>query len=85
MEDKIQVSIRVRPLNQRERDENQESACSVLDGNSLCLTGGDKAFSFDQVFPEHTRTEDIYSSVAKKIIDSALAGVNGVNTPFSLC
>lgn len=80
----ISVTIRIRPLNEREK------------GSSTCFNGfrrsGAKLLTeyssddkpkpqttneFDHVFGPDSSTEEVFDSVAKDIVDSALGGVNG--------
>lgn len=76
--DNIRVGIRVRPINERE----VEDPASVwrYDDSSITLVRDGQptnSYTFDYVFGNNSQTIDIYNSLAKYIIDSALQGVNG--------
>ena len=72
----IQVSVRVRPLVRRER-ENQEKVFWACENNSIQDVNGDKTFHFDHLFtPEHT-TDDIYREVISEIVANAMLGYHG--------
>ena len=84
MASKVAVTIRVRPLNKREK-----AADTVYEhfkrSNPTSLTeytpaGQPKPNStqcYDHVFSPDDSTDDLFDSVAKPIVDSALEGVNG--------
>lgn len=115
----IQVAIKVRPLIQRENDENKQSLWTVVDEKTIrthnkehVLTFGEclkhfhldlqhkmqknidpvgrrrsqPCFSFfsfffarfsDKIFDETRTTQELFDSVAKPIISSAIEGING--------
>ena len=84
-EESVSVSIRVRPMNQRELKAGQARPCWKVDSqaNTMCQLDADgkkiksSNFTFDRVFGETSSTDDVYSSVAQTVIRSALEGVNG--------
>ena len=84
--DKIWVGIRTRPLNYRETKENQHKAWSLRTSGknkSICRldAGGEKiaesVMAFDEVFDEDASNQHVYDTCAKRIIESAIQGVNG--------
>jgi centromeric protein E len=81
---KVAVSIRVRPLNAREKaapacyEHFKRSAKTTLteytpNGQPRPKT----TCEFDHVFSPEDTTDDLFDSVAKPVVDSALEGVNG--------
>eukprot|EP00954_Amorphochlora_amoebiformis_P030806 1395234-Amorphochlora_amoeboformis.AAC.2 len=83
-EESISVSIRVRPLNERELKQNQyvswetdraKNSLVQLDDDLNKMKGG--CFSYDRVFAAEASTEEVYTSIAQPVIQSALEGVNG--------
>ena len=82
----ISVAIRVRPVSgsatgsQAPEEPWQVTPSSlthiIYDGQRLVCAG--PQFTFDRVFPQTIRDNAvIFESVAKKIIDSAIEGING--------
>jgi centromeric protein E len=81
------VAFRLRPLNNNER--NHKSVWKVLpnysaitqtndDGTALAEKAfGKTLFAFDKTFDETSTTQQVYDSVAKGIVSSVSAGVNG--------
>ena len=60
----IKVSVRIRPLNQRELDENQSegftySATAIKEST----TSGEKVYQFDHCFDPSTQNQEAYSKV----------------------
>lgn len=83
----IQVALRLRPINQKEEDAGEtvpwkiKSNCIEID-RSLTEAGakkgiGKQQFFYDHCFPGHTTNDQVYQSVAKKVIMSCLEGYNG--------
>ncbi|KAL4437881.1 hypothetical protein ABPG74_001052 [Tetrahymena malaccensis] len=78
--DNIQVMVRVRPLNDREKREGAKS-CIILDDespNSITIDAKPepKQFKFDFVGGEKTSQEDIFQIAAKPLMMAALEGYN---------
>lgn len=75
----IKVLVRVRPLSESERSENNDSVVNVLDGNSLSVTSSDgkKSFrcSFDSVLPPTATQSEVYR-IVKGCTESVLQGFN---------
>ncbi|KRX05245.1 P-loop containing nucleoside triphosphate hydrolase [Pseudocohnilembus persalinus] len=76
----IQVMVRVRPLNQRERDEGAQSCVIQQDGNTKQLVlqthSDQKTFNFDYVTDNKVTQDDIFHIVGKPITDACLEGYN---------
>jgi len=78
--DNIQVMVRVRPFNSRERAEGAGS-CVLLDDyrpNCIVLDAkpDQKAFNFDWVGGERTTQQDIFEVVGKSMVHTCLEGYN---------
>jgi hypothetical protein len=74
----VQVAVRVRPLNDREK--NSDTITTVIDHNIQLLNPDDKkkkSFSYDYLYDTNTPQEKVYDEVGKQIIDSAYKGYNG--------
>lgn len=72
----IEVSVRVRPIN--ERESNSQTITKVLD-NTVSLrdsNGKDKSFQYDYLYDIDTKQQTIYENIGKKVIESAHTGYN---------
>ncbi|WCJ32578.1 Kinesin-like protein KIN-7H [Euphorbia peplus] len=85
-EDKILVSVRLRPLNDKELARNDVSDWECINHNTVIyrnnLSVSDRsmyptAYVFDQVFRPDCATRQVYESGAKEV---ALSVVNGINS-----
>ena len=82
---RVSVSIRIRPLNARERSHRTGAIQAFRASSSRTLTEFDKESNpkpgstqeFDNVFDTSTSTEDIFDKVAKNLVNSVLGGING--------
>ena len=82
--DAIHVVVRVRPLLERERRTSGESTCvTVASPTSVVIHDGDRdvgprshTFTFDSVFGEHASQEQVYTDVARPVVQHALEGIN---------
>jgi hypothetical protein len=76
----ICVGIRMRPLNERERNGKQSKVFQV-DRNSVSqiLTNGQiiETSYFDKVFDEDANNDAVYAHTAKGIVAGVLKGING--------
>jgi Cdc6-like AAA superfamily ATPase len=72
----ITVSVRVRPLNQRELSTGGESIW-VTDYQSIKEKSGSRSFSYDRVYDERVSTSEIFSFQGIPVIEKCLAGFNG--------
>lgn len=80
IQERIQVAIRIRPLNTNEI-ENLESAISVrIQGNNLCLVNRKTSLlfplNFDFVFPQLSSQEQLYHQLGLPMIERSLMGIN---------
>lgn len=75
----IKVLVRVRPLNQTELAENNDSVVSILNDQSLNVTSADgkKSFrcSFDSVLGPTSTQSEVYS-IVRSCTESVIDGFN---------
>jgi hypothetical protein len=82
--ERINVSIRIRPLSQKEKEEKEESVFTKMipEGvnNQSALVaerGKDAGVLFDSVYTETSTNEEIFQEVGKKAVERLLEGYNG--------
>ncbi|XP_075057044.1 centromere-associated protein E isoform X2 [Mixophyes fleayi] len=74
--DAVKVCVRIRPIIQREQEE-QVTLLWKAENSTIFQVDGTKSFNFDRVFDSHETTSQVYQEVAVPIIRSALQGYNG--------
>ncbi|CAI0377647.1 unnamed protein product [Linum tenue] len=74
----ISVTIRFRPLSEREFQRGDEIAW-YADGDKMVRNEYNpaSAYAFDKVFGPHTITQDVYDIAAKPVVKNAMEGING--------
>ncbi|KPI97651.1 Bipolar kinesin KRP-130 [Papilio xuthus] len=77
----IQVFVRLRPLNQRERDIRSLGVVEVVSGREVVVrqsqqTAHTKRFTFDRAFGPNTKQVEVYQEVVSPLIEEVLAGYN---------
>ncbi|CAF4881148.1 unnamed protein product [Pieris macdunnoughi] len=77
----IQVFLRLRPLNQREKDIRSIGVVEVVNGREVVIRQSNqnshtKKFTFDRAFPPHTKQVEVYQEVVSPLIEEVLAGYN---------
>ncbi|KAL3639320.1 Kinesin-like protein nack1 [Castilleja foliolosa] len=77
-EEKIVVTIRLRPLNKREQSSKDQIAWECTDDHTIeyRLNPQERAFSFDKVFGPDSSTENVYEDGVKTVALSSLMGIN---------
>ena len=79
----VKVMVRVRPMNQREKDKKCKNIVDVDTGAmQITLTNPDdaetqKVFSFDAVFPQNCHQQTVYEQAAFSLVESVIEGYNG--------
>ncbi|XP_050885071.1 kinesin-like protein KIN-7D, mitochondrial isoform X2 [Lathyrus oleraceus] len=76
--DSISVTIRFRPLSEREYNKGDEIAW-YADGDKIVRNEYNPAtaYAFDRVFGPHTISDEVYEVAAKPVVKAAMEGVNG--------
>ncbi|CAH2095573.1 unnamed protein product [Euphydryas editha] len=77
----IQVFVRLRPLNQRERDIKSLGVVEVINGREVVVRQSQqsmhtKRFTFDRAFPPYSKQVEVYQEVVSPLIEEVLAGYN---------
>ncbi|XP_063635753.1 kinesin-like protein Klp61F [Cydia splendana] len=77
----IQVFVRLRPLNQRERDIKSLGVIEVVNGREVVVrqsqqTTLTKKFTFDRAFGPNTKQIEVYQQVVSPLIKEVLCGYN---------
>ncbi|KAJ4831573.1 Kinesin-like protein nack1 [Turnera subulata] len=82
-EEKIVVTVRLRPLNKREQLAKDQVAWECVDEHTIVpkqlpqeRTAQPASFTFDKVFGPDSLTESVYEDGVKKVALSALMGIN---------
>ncbi|XP_073118578.1 kinesin-like protein KIN-7F [Henckelia pumila] len=82
-EEKIFVSVRLRPMNERELGKNDVSDWECINNTTLIFKNSlqersmyPAAYTFDRVFGFDSPTREVYEEAAKKIALSVLSGMN---------
>ncbi|XP_017971537.1 PREDICTED: kinesin-like protein KIN-7D, mitochondrial isoform X1 [Theobroma cacao] len=76
--DSISVTIRFRPLNEREFQKGDEIAW-YADGDKIVRNEYNPAtaYAFDRAFGPHATSQEVYEVAAKPVVKAAMEGVNG--------
>ncbi|KAK6121486.1 hypothetical protein DH2020_044765 [Rehmannia glutinosa] len=76
--DSISVTIRFRPLSEREYHRGDEIAW-YADGDKIVRNEYNPmtSYAFDKVFGPNTNTQEVYEVAARPVVKSAMEGVNG--------
>ncbi|KAI3446164.1 hypothetical protein Pfo_002829 [Paulownia fortunei] len=76
--DSISVTIRFRPMSEREYQRGDEIAW-YADGDKIVRNEYNPmtAYAFDRVFGPNTNTQDVYEVAARPVVKAAMEGVNG--------
>ncbi|XXG66104.1 hypothetical protein AAC387_Pa05g3648 [Persea americana] len=84
-EERIQVSVRLRPLNSKETARNDASDWECINENTIIfknslpersMTMLPSAYTFDRVFRYDCSTKQVYEEAAKEVALSVLSGIN---------
>ncbi|KAL2537590.1 Kinesin motor family protein [Forsythia ovata] len=76
--DSISVTIRFRPMNEREYHRGDEIAW-YTDGDKIVRNEYNPmtAYAFDRVFGPNTNTQEVYEVAARPVVKAAMEGING--------
>lgn len=88
-EENVQVVLRLRPVNEKERKQGEENVWKVYEGASVVLrpevedhmptrkyTQAQMAFNFDRCFGPTTTNEAVFDATVRGMVDSAVNGIN---------
>ncbi|KAJ9560023.1 hypothetical protein OSB04_005183 [Centaurea solstitialis] len=82
-EEKIFVSVRVRPLNEKEKARNESSDWECVNNTTIICKNNlterstyPSAYTFDRVYGSESNTRQVYEEAAKRVALSALNGIN---------
>uniref|UniRef100_A0A5B7ANT8 Kinesin-like protein n=1 Tax=Davidia involucrata TaxID=16924 RepID=A0A5B7ANT8_DAVIN len=85
-EEKIFVSVRLRPLNEKEVGRNDVSDWECINNNTIIFRNGNlpvpdrsmypTAYTFDRVFRSNCSTRQVYEEGAKEVALSVVSGIN---------
>ncbi|KAL8160373.1 hypothetical protein V2J09_001910 [Rumex salicifolius] len=77
--DSISVTVRFRPMNEREYQRGDEDAW-YPDGDKIVRSEYNHAaaYAFDKVFGPNAVTEEVYDVAARPVVKAAMEGVNGM-------
>ena len=81
--EKICVAIRMRPLNERERNSGQESCFRALNDDKCVVQIRDGVeldghrHHYDRVFDEFTNTDTVYHNCGEELVASVVKGISG--------
>ena len=77
----VKVAVRVRPMNNREKEEHSTICVEVDQTNNTISINSPKhetkTFQFDFVYPMESTQKEVYNQVAFPIVDSIFQGYNG--------
>ncbi|XP_050073216.1 centromere-associated protein E [Anopheles maculipalpis] len=77
MSDNVKVSIKVRPLIKREKDSKLISQWRIRNNTIASIDGNGDPFVFDHIFDETVSTRQLFDTVCRPVILSAINGING--------
>lgn len=87
MKESVMVVVRVRPLNQREKDMNSSTCVQYGGTKEITIEKDDekksnnidskKKFTFDFVFGEKSKQDQVYAETGRKILSKCVNGFNG--------
>ncbi len=72
----VRVALRIRPLNNKEKQEGCEECLRTILGENQVILGENKAFTYDYVFCQKSPQVEIYEKCVKTLLDSLFKGYN---------
>jgi centromeric protein E len=73
----ITVSVRIRPLNQRELTSGGEKIWEKVGELEIKEKAGARSFAYDRVYSEDTETAEIFEYQGVQVIEKCISGFNG--------
>lgn len=77
--DNVKVAVRIRPLNEKEANENSEKCLTSIESKTILLDSKPepRSFTYDNVAEQNVTQEEIFEIVGKPITTSCIKGYNG--------
>lgn len=72
----MQVAVRVRPLNEREKNAARTAIVQCKPNSSEVAVMKRKSYAFDKVYGQYSTQKDVFRATVKPAVDEALAGYN---------
>ncbi|ETM47628.1 hypothetical protein L914_07699 [Phytophthora nicotianae] len=72
----VQVAVRCRPLNSREKAAGRGAVVQCKPHSNELAVVKRKTYTFDRVFGQYSTQKDVFTSVVRPAVDEALAGYN---------
>ncbi|RNA15856.1 chromosome-associated kinesin KIF4A, partial [Brachionus plicatilis] len=72
----VKVALRIRPLNQREKNDACSECLRTISNEPQIIIGKDKPFTYDYVFAQNTPQIDIYEASVQPLLDALFKGYN---------
>jgi len=76
MESKINVTVRIKPLNAVDSQQDKNRMWQKVSENTLMFTRTKEMFTFDHVFSPDIKTEEIFEQQVKELVHNSLQGFN---------
>lgn len=83
MSEAIKVVVRIRPMNQKQKDRGCGNIVKVDEQNNQVSvikpdeTENIKSFAFDNVFGQNSHQQTVYTKTAYNLVENVLTGYNG--------
>ncbi|KAJ0411020.1 hypothetical protein ATCC90586_003622 [Pythium insidiosum] len=75
-ESNVQVAVRCRPLNEREKAAGRPSVVQCRPNTNELSIVKRKTYAFDRVYGQYSTQKDVFKHTVKPVVDEALAGYN---------
>ncbi|CAH0475685.1 unnamed protein product [Peronospora belbahrii] len=72
----VQVAVRCRPLNHREKSTGRGAVVQCKPNSNEVAVLKRKTYTFDRVFGQYSTQKDVFDTVVRPAVDEALAGYN---------
>ena len=87
MAEAVKVAVRLRPINQKERDEKRQPIVQIREGTTVQIetpSGEAKTFTYDYAFGDDSKQVDVYNSTTRPIVESVAPSVLPMTTTLPL-
>ena len=76
MERKINVTVRVKPLSEKEKKNEKNHLWQVASDSSILNTRTNEMYTFDRVYPGTCNTAEVFDTSVKSVVNAAMNGIN---------